>query len=43
MQDAMGITWTDDRTALTEAIPPAYTRCIGAGFTAHTAALVAAR
>ncbi|WP_198587258.1 hypothetical protein [Glycomyces xiaoerkulensis] len=26
---AMGIDWTDDRTELVEAIPPAYTDCIG--------------
>lgn len=26
----MGIDWTDDRTHLAEAIPPAYTRHIGA-------------
>ncbi|MFJ6012089.1 DNA methylase [Streptomyces sp. NPDC092952] len=30
MQAAMGITWTDVREELTEAIPPAYTELIGA-------------
>ncbi len=30
MQQAMGITWTDVREELTEAIPPAYTHWIGA-------------
>lgn len=29
MQDAMGIHWTDVRSELTEAIPPAYTRWLG--------------
>ncbi|MFE7264943.1 DNA methylase [Streptomyces sp. NPDC057592] len=32
MQQAMGITWTDVREELTEAIPPAYTQWIGAQF-----------
>ncbi|WP_206306645.1 DNA methylase [Streptomyces malaysiense] len=32
MQHAMGITWTDVREELTEAIPPAYTRFIGHAF-----------
>ncbi|MFJ9073958.1 DNA methylase [Streptomyces sp. NPDC102278] len=32
MQAAMGITWTDIHTELTEAIPPAYTRWIGTAF-----------
>ncbi|MGW1087766.1 DNA methylase [Streptomyces sp. NPDC002596] len=32
MQQAMGITWTDIREELTEAIPPAYTRWIGTAF-----------
>ncbi|MEU9745264.1 DNA methylase [Streptomyces niveus] len=32
MQSAMGITWTDVREELTEAIPPAYTRWIGTSF-----------
>ncbi|WP_329460339.1 DNA methylase [Streptomyces sp. NBC_01497] len=33
MQTAMGITWTDVREELTEAIPPAFTRWIGHAFT----------
>ncbi|GLP69975.1 hypothetical protein TUSST3_65960 [Streptomyces sp. TUS-ST3] len=32
MQTAMGITWTDVREELTEAIPPAYTKWIGSAF-----------
>jgi hypothetical protein len=32
MQSAMGITWTDVREELTEAIPPAYTQWIGRAF-----------
>ncbi len=32
MQHAMGITWTDVREELTEAIPPAYTEWIGHAF-----------
>ncbi|MFJ8392060.1 DNA methylase [Streptomyces sp. NPDC094144] len=32
MQTAMGITWTDVREELTEAIPPAYTEWIGTAF-----------
>ncbi|MGJ5827993.1 DNA cytosine methyltransferase [Streptomyces ossamyceticus] len=32
MQHAMGITWTDVREELTEAIPPAYTKWIGTAF-----------
>lgn len=32
MQTAMGITWTDVREELTEAIPPAYTEWIGHAF-----------
>ncbi|WP_328620285.1 DNA methylase [Streptomyces sp. NBC_00354] len=32
MQHAMGITWTDVHTELTEAIPPAYTQWIGTAF-----------
>jgi hypothetical protein len=32
MQHAMGITWTDVREELTEAIPPAYTHFIGTAF-----------
>lgn len=34
MQAAMGITWTDVREELTEAIPPAYTEWIGRAFLA---------
>ncbi|WP_445277736.1 DNA methylase [Streptomyces sp. DSM 41033] len=37
MQEAMGITWTDVREELTEAIPPAYTELLG------SARLVSAR
>ncbi|WP_030751646.1 DNA cytosine methyltransferase [Streptomyces sp. NRRL F-5135] len=32
LQEAMGITWTDVREELTEAIPPAYTEFIGRAF-----------
>jgi hypothetical protein len=32
MQSAMGITWTDVREELTEAIPPAYTEWLGQAF-----------
>lgn len=32
MQTAMGITWTDVREELTEAIPLAYTKWIGTAF-----------
>ncbi|MFE5174087.1 DNA methylase [Streptomyces sp. NPDC056634] len=32
MQYALGITWTDVREELTEAIPPAYTKWIGTAF-----------
>ncbi|MEU5773574.1 DNA methylase [Streptomyces venezuelae] len=32
MQAAMGITWTDVREELTEAIPPAYTQWLGTAF-----------
>ncbi|MGW6398915.1 DNA methylase [Streptomyces sp. NPDC055134] len=32
MQQAMGITWTDVREELTEAIPPAYTHWLGTAF-----------
>lgn len=40
MQTAMGITWTDDRRELTEAIPPAYFELLGRHAAAHlTAAL----
>ncbi len=35
MQTAMGITWTDVREELTEAIPPAYTRWIGSAWLSH--------
>lgn len=34
-QAAMGIDWTDDRKAIAEAIPPAYTEHIGAQLLAH--------
>jgi hypothetical protein len=34
-QAAMGIDWTDDRKAIAEAIPPAYTHCIGDELMAH--------
>ena len=34
-QTAMGIDWTDDRKAIAEAIPPAYTELIGAQLLAH--------
>ncbi|MEU4005654.1 DNA methylase [Streptomyces albidoflavus] len=40
MQEAMGITWTDVREELTEAIPPAYTRCIGRGLLEHLGASI---
>lgn len=36
MQHALQITWTSEREELTEAIPPAYTRYIGASFLART-------
>lgn len=36
MQHALGIDWTDVREELTEAIPPAYTRYIGAAFRAQS-------
>ncbi|MFJ9826033.1 DNA methylase [Streptomyces sp. NPDC101160] len=42
LQAAMGITWTDVREELTEAIPPAYSRWIGAAFLAQTRTGVAA-
>lgn len=32
MQEAMEINWTNDRSELTEAIPPAYTKWIGENF-----------
>ncbi|MEU1452807.1 DNA methylase [Streptomyces avermitilis] len=42
LQEAMGITWTDVREELTEAIPPAYTEFIGRAFLAQAALGVAA-
>ncbi|MFH9870268.1 DNA methylase [Streptomyces lydicus] len=42
MQQAMGITWTDVREELTEAIPPAYSEHIGRAFLAQAALEVAA-
>ncbi|MFC8493262.1 DNA methylase [Streptomyces sp. NPDC057235] len=42
LQTAMGITWTDVREELTEAIPPAYTHWIGTQFLAQVRAGVAA-
>ncbi|MFD5265235.1 DNA methylase [Streptomyces sp. NPDC058335] len=42
LQAAMGITWTDVREELTEAIPPAYTEHIGRAFLAQVALEVAA-
>ncbi|CAL9479044.1 DNA methylase [Streptomyces sp. enrichment culture] len=42
LQAAMGITWTDVREELTEAIPPAYTEFIGVAFLASAALGVAA-
>ncbi|MFI9747985.1 DNA methylase [Streptomyces sp. NPDC052494] len=42
LQAAMGIDWTDVREELTEAIPPAYSRWIGAAFLTQTHAAVAA-
>ncbi|MFJ1644948.1 DNA methylase [Streptomyces sp. NPDC088258] len=42
MQTAMGITWTDVREELTEAIPPAYTQFIGTGLLAQLGTAVAA-
>ncbi|WP_329168339.1 DNA methylase [Streptomyces sp. NBC_01267] len=38
MQQAMGITWTDVREELTEAIPPAYTAWVGERLSAHVVA-----
>lgn len=35
MQEAMGITWTNVHEELTEAIPPAYTECIGKSLKNH--------
>ncbi|WP_367131399.1 MULTISPECIES: DNA methylase [Streptomyces] len=37
LQEAMGVTWTDVREELTEAIPPAYTEWIGRRFLASRA------
>lgn len=37
LQQAMGITWTEVREELTEAIPPAYTQWIGRAYLATTA------
>ncbi len=42
LQAAMGITWTDVREELTEAIPPAYTEWIGRAFLTSNALGVAA-
>jgi hypothetical protein len=42
MQTAMGITWTDVREELTEAIPPAYSEWIGRAFLTTAALAVAA-
>ncbi|MFF0186937.1 DNA methylase [Streptomyces sp. NPDC005244] len=42
LQAAMGITWTDVREELTEAIPPAYTEYIGRAFLASRTLEVAA-
>ncbi|MFG2299679.1 DNA methylase [Actinacidiphila glaucinigra] len=38
MQEAMGITWTDVREELTEAIPPAYSQWIGRAYLAAVGA-----
>jgi site-specific DNA-cytosine methylase len=40
-QAAMGIDWTDDRKAIAEAIPPAYTQHIGEQLMAHLEAAAA--
>ncbi|AJF66312.1 DNA cytosine methyltransferase [Streptomyces vietnamensis] len=42
MQAAMGITWTDVREELTEAIPPAFSQWLGTAFLSQTRAGVAA-
>ncbi|WP_438818550.1 DNA methylase [Streptomyces brasiliscabiei] len=42
LQTAMGITWTDVREELTEAIPPAYTESIGTAYLAAVATTGAA-
>ncbi|MFB7114064.1 DNA methylase [Streptomyces sp. NPDC056291] len=39
MQEAMGITWTDVREELTEAIPPAYTKWVGERLAVHLDAM----
>jgi hypothetical protein len=36
-QQAMGIDWTGDRKSIAEAIPPAYTRCVGRQLMEHLA------
>ncbi|CAA9242138.1 MAG: FIG01129299: hypothetical protein [uncultured Arthrobacter sp.] len=41
-QQAMGIDWTDDRKAIAEAIPPAYTEHIGWQLATHLTASTAA-
>lgn len=41
-QQAMGIDWTEDRKAIAEAIPPAYTEHIGGQLLAHTKSEAAA-
>ncbi|MFD3979168.1 DNA methylase [Streptomyces griseus] len=41
MQEAMGITWTDVREELTEAIPPAFTEHIGTGLLTATLGVAA--
>jgi DNA (cytosine-5)-methyltransferase 1 len=40
-QQAMGIDWTDDRKAIAEAIPPAYTEWVGGQMLAHLEAVAA--
>ncbi|WNI19619.1 DNA methylase [Actinacidiphila sp. ITFR-21] len=42
LQAAMGITWTDVREELTEAIPPAYGEWLGRAYLTHAATAVAA-
>ncbi|MEU7283375.1 DNA methylase [Streptomyces sp. NPDC045431] len=42
LQTALGITWTNVREELTEAIPPAYTEWIGRAFLTQTSLAVAA-
>jgi hypothetical protein len=41
-QAAMGIDWTEDRKAIAEAIPPAYTEHLGRQLIAHLEQEVAA-